>query len=394
MINGLVIHIGDPKTGTTSIQKALQARACTCDSITIEPQEELNASALANCLIPNKSPQKYEKEFQKKRRWAAKADADLGIISAEFFSGVDPQVLMKALHEFLPDYADSTRIISYVRPHSARALSGYAQRVKTGTYNDTLKKFVKFLMKRPLLNYHPRFQRWQDTFDDRFTLRPFVRDEMQAQDVTKDFFHHALGGAKFTLREQEKANESLSVEEISAMRMIQHVLIDRKVPKFLCLSLGAAIARDLAKIPERPQTKLRLDRVSAARLRSRFRDDARKLDDQYFGKPLMETELHRALESSVPEVQSLQAEDYFCTASIDEMGRIAGEIADLVLDKPHAWRQDYQLKKGQRLAGDIERFSRAKQGNATQVWSLLGAIAHTIASGSQEQDMAVKEEII
>lgn len=382
MIKNLVFHIGDPKNGSSSIQRALQTRAWKCDSISVAPQKELNASALANSLIPARSPKKYEAQFTRKKKWVEKTDADLGIISAEFFSGAEPEALLAALQEFMPAQADGARIIAYVRPHAGRALSGYAQRVKTGAFKGTLTRFVKTLEGRTILNYHARFDKWQSVFGDRFTLRPFIREQMRDGDVTADFFHEALQGAEFTLRSPEKTNESLSLAEIAAMRVVQTQWMEADVPKFLRLSLGAAIGRELGGFDGRSKTKLQLDRVNAARIRELYREDAAQLDAQFFDEPLMERALIQAVEEAVPEVQSLEATDYFNPATIDEMGRIAGEITTLVKDMPHAWRQDYHVKKGQVTGEDIKKISRKRQKNATEVWGLLQQMAQAMAKGA------------
>lgn len=379
MIKNLVFHIGDPKNGSSSIQRALQTRAWQCDTVSVAPQKELNASALANSLIPARSPGKYQAQFSKKKKWVENTDADLGIISAEFFSGAEPEALLAALHEFMPVQADAARIIAYVRPHAGRALSGYAQRVKTGAYKGTLTKFVKTLEGRTILNYHARFDKWQKVFGDRFTLRPFVREQMRDGDVVSDFFHEALQGETFTLVTPETSNESLSLAEIAAMRVVQTQWMGAEVPKFLRLSLGAAIGRELGAFPDRSKTKLQLDRMNAARIRDLYREDAAQLDAQFFAEPLMERALIRAIEEAPPEIQSLDAAEYYDPADIERMGQISGEITVLVKEMPHAWRQDYHVKKGQVTGDDIKKVSRKRQKNATQVWELLQQMADVLA---------------
>lgn len=385
MIKNLIFHIGDPKTGTSSIQRALQTRAWTCDSVSIAPQKELNASALANSLIPDRSPQKYDREFGKKKDWAAKTDADLGIISAEFFSVADPDALLMALREYLPDYVHSARVIAYCRPHASRIISSYAQRIKVGSFNGSLENFVTFLKDRPRFYYYPRFSAWRTTFGGRFTLRPFIREELRNQDIVADFFHTALRNADFSLEKIESVNETLALDEIVAMRLVQSVLIKQKVPSYLRLPIGAAIAKKITAAPVRSHEKLLLDRGNAAKILMNYRTDAEQLDAEFFDEPLMKTALVKATESAADTIQSLKPEDYFSHDVVTRIRRQSRDIAKLLNEMPFPWRRDYRVRTGQSHADETAPPDKAQQDNAAAVWGLLDQIARTLAGGRAGQ---------
>ncbi len=53
----IIFHIGDPKTGTSSIQQALKHRIWD-STIKLVPQPELNASKLAMTLGPKNKEQR------------------------------------------------------------------------------------------------------------------------------------------------------------------------------------------------------------------------------------------------------------------------------------------------------------------------------------------------
>ncbi|MFT7595545.1 MAG: hypothetical protein ACI8R4_002874, partial [Paracoccaceae bacterium] len=50
MINELIIHLGDTKTGSTSIQRALVNKACKSPGVSIEYPTANNHTALVNTL--------------------------------------------------------------------------------------------------------------------------------------------------------------------------------------------------------------------------------------------------------------------------------------------------------------------------------------------------------
>ncbi|TDK50893.1 hypothetical protein [Antarcticimicrobium luteum] len=393
MIKTLVFHIGDPKNGSSSIQKAMQARACRSKGVRYVSQPELNASALANAINPNKgTPEKRltrrRKLFSEKAEWARTNDADLGLISAEFFSSVPPKALIKALDEFMPQYTDTARIIAYVRPHAGRALSGYAQRVKTGTELGTLDQSIAGQRERRMLKYAPRFLRWHEAFGDRFTLRPFLREEMRDGDVVSDFFHTALQGAPFSLEAIPSTNESLALEEVAAMRRVQGRLVADEVPDFLRLSLGGAIGRALAGQPRRYRTRIVLSRAHAQALHALFLEDAQQLDQVFFGRSLMVAALEEAVGTGAAEGQSLEPLDYYSEAQLQRMEDIAGEIAALVKAEPRGWRLEYQRRTGQRQDRiEDQKKPQVLRQNAARVWTLLDELVRELApaTGTTEE---------
>lgn len=383
MIRSLVFHIGDPKNGSTSIQQALQARAWHCAQTTIIPQEELNASALARALDPEfTTPEKYQRQIGAKKKWVAENTGDLGVISAEFFFSVPPETLMAMLRKEFPEQAATARVIAYVRPHAPYAVSSFAQGLKTGMFTTGtrhgLAGFIEHRTQRDRLTYLDRFSQWRKVFEERFTLRPFIREDMAGGDVVQDFFTTLLREEPFTLSPIPASNQSLTLEELAGIRVLQSALIARKVPVFLRLSLGGAIGQGLARQTERTKNRLSLHRAGAEMLAETCRTDATALDAAFFEGAPMTRALEQAVSTARPDPQSLEPEDYFSPAAMKDLRRLAAQIAKRLAKRPHAWRQQYQARIGQRPETDQDP---AQVKNARAVWRALDEVYPLLASG-------------
>ena len=373
MIKSLLFHIGDPKTGTTSIQAAMQARACDCPTVSLAVQREANASALANSLKqPKGTAEKRRKHFSDKAQWATEETADLGLISAEFFSGVSPEALRGALQDFLPEHTEQTRILAYARAHSDRFVSVYAQSVKAGGFQGDMDAFLPVALNKARWNYAPRFAAWREVFGERFTLRPFVRSELFKNDVVQDFFNQALQGEAFSLRPMPKVNEALTVPELAAMRQIQDVLTDRGIARYFRLSLGGALGRAMPQHAKRLGGKPVLTKPHAEALFARYAKDAAETDRLFFEAPILMRAQEEAVAQAAQVEQSFEAEAYYSARRIAKMRKVAGQIADAFEAVPGAWRADYQYLRGQRFVALKDGpDARQRMKNAKHVWALI-----------------------
>lgn len=375
MIGKLVFHIGDPKCGSTAIQMAMQSNACSPQKTTIASQPELNASVLAN-VIWKDNKKRIENQMRDKREWCERNKADIGLISAEFFERVTPGQFDAVLREYLPEYRKDVQVIAYVRPHASRVISGYAQRIKTGTFTGSVNDFTDKICAGKYLQYYPRFLRWRKLLNKQFILRPFIRSELKGNDVVDDFFSQVLQGEEYQLCPVKPANESLSVEELAGLKFVQECLIQGDLPKYLRFTLGAAVARELGIRSNRFQTKILLDKANAEKIYARFKEDAQVLDKEFFQKSLMDEELQKAVDNSVKSPASLQARDLLPSHTIKKLYNISKMISNTPLEKISSWRIEYQIKKGQ-IPADSRNFQHLRSGGSSEneVWSAVDEIA-------------------
>jgi len=312
MVGELVFHLGDCKTGTTSIQAVLAGRAWRADRGEITYPTRFNHIPLAKTLSVPKERPLEEKRFTKAREALDASDAAYGVISAEHFEFVDPEKVHAAIHRHLPDYVDRLRLVAYVRPHADRFLSTFAERSKKGVFGGSLEEFHAESAQAGLLVYAPRFEKWRALFGDRFTLRPFIRDQLYRGDVVQDFFHYLFGSEGFEITRETDRNESLSVEDIAMMRAIHRRI--RRQSKGLGpaqQAFGWYMSNFLGATPSPGGTKPRLHRALAERIVETYRADAEALDAEFFEGTPMADALAAAPGKAVDAAQSFELKDYF-----------------------------------------------------------------------------------
>lgn len=352
MVKELIIHLGDCKTGSTAIQSCLLDNAYKLSNATICYPPRFNNNPLAWTLstLPNRSEHRNHREERFKRFGDRldESDADFGVISAEDFEFVRPEELKEALDEFWPQYENRTRFVSYVRPHTGRLLSGFAEDLKqTGNDGDLLSFFHHRLMGGHF-DYAPRFLGWREVFGDAFTLRPFVRDQFFGGDVVKDFLFFVTGDKDLEVGSVAVSNTSLSLRSLMMFKVLHKRLSERAVVqpdrlRWFKQVVGWQMAPHIAANEGQGLEKLRLTTQTAEEVLAVCAADAKSLDETFFGgESVIEKSLEEAPRGGTDSPQSLDPSDHL---SAGEIGMIEG-WADFL---------------AQIASADIEHFSWAIQ---------------------------------
>ena len=132
----LVFHIGDHKTGSTSIQNAFALDKVTLSGKTLFYPGRQAHNYLGSAFNaysrpkPKAAHEKAVKPITTIARRLRNSDADICLISAEAFERIDPQVFHDIITKYFADITDDIRVVAYVRPHGAhRQLIALAQRL-------------------------------------------------------------------------------------------------------------------------------------------------------------------------------------------------------------------------------------------------------------------------
>lgn len=319
MIKRLIIHLGDCKTGSTSIQSILANKAWKSTlplNTEIEYPCVFNHLRLVKSLASKKFSYQQEKLFLNIGRRFEKSTADVGVLSAEQFEFLDPNLLNKALKKYLPSLLDKVTLISYIRPHADRLLASYTERIKKGAFRGTLDEFYQLFAERKILDYAPRIAKWKNIFGDKYLIKPFDSRLLNQNDVVNDFFFTIFQSEDIQFLLPTRHNESVSVEDLAVLRHVQTFLKESNPSSEGNARLGAMLAKIMAKNMANKRTKLKLHQSIANKMMYHCMDDASSVDANYFKSSILQDSLNTSCLNSYLNPQSLDIASYYDESSI------------------------------------------------------------------------------
>lgn len=320
MVEDLVIHIGDCKAGSTSIQTALAEGACRVPENAIAFPAALSHRTLVVALQRGLLHPDSDTRFRMVRKHLRNSKARIGVISAEDFEFLPPEVLRDAIARYLPDQKGRVRLIAYVRPHGERLVSSFAERTKVGGGQPTLEALHEKFAETGFLKYAPRLLQWRQVFGEALTVRPLIRPLLRDGDVVADFHAFLFGDTPFELAEVPPANPSACIEDLVTIREIQRTIRQNYTDLGPAhRALGWSLLPMLSKRRTGGGTRLNMDRALAERVVATYREDAAEVDAAFFeGTPLSDS-LVTTLDKACEAPLSLEVEHYFDTGAIDNM---------------------------------------------------------------------------
>ena len=376
----LVFHIGDPKTGSSSIQQALFGRTWSSPTQRIAYPDGLTSIPLAKSLYADAPPDQREKRFAATADWLNRQTGDIAVLSAEHFSFIPPTTLKSAIEQFLPDHAGNIQVIAYVRPHIPRLISTFAQRVKTRGLKKPFESFCQATAEKGQFRYTPRFVAWRDTFGAGFTLRPMLRPLLWRQDVVADFLYNVLGSDDFTTDPTRDQNASPTLYHLACLLLVQSALRQADIAQDLRHALCSRLAERLARDATPADARLKMPRPLLARMQDAHRDDAAALDEAFFtdfngftGTPFS-TALETAALTATDEPQSIAAKDHFSASQRQALDRIVTEIIHQLHADPTSWKRHYRQAKTNKSGSN-----QANPASAIRIETLLGDICAVLS---------------
>ena len=366
----LVIHLGEHKTCSTAIQQVLVSGRVQAPGGMVFPTGRAGLSHhnnLARALRRRKTDEaEIKAQFAKVAAAIDASDAQTAILSGEGFERVAAPRMAEALAQYLPDLAEEARLIVYLRPHGARILSSFAEKMKQGLFSGDLAAFHAEQLAEGDYLYAPRMAAWRKAFGDRLTVRPMLRTELKGGDVVADFLDWVFPGGDVTFPELPLVNEKLSVEDLAVLRAVQEPLLDMPGPSVSprepTRALGWRVARMLAARPEAGATPVALDRALVAQIQAAYAEDAATVDRDFLGGPALVPALKALTETAVETPQSFALEDNLSPEAARMARAWIRIITQLYRHKPQNWRPHFQANP-LRLPGGGGGAAKAKDKN-------------------------------
>ncbi|MRU15323.1 hypothetical protein FDP25_07775 [Roseovarius sp. A21] len=220
----LWLHIGSPKTGSSSIQDLLFANRKTLSKsglgyLTPGPQQA-SANRLAAAIGGRNKHDPVKVADACFARAGQAALTDL-ILSSEEFYLEDPVKVAEILAPHATAHDAQVHIVLYLRRQDLFVDSFYSQRRKTGRFRGSLRDFILSLASREL-NYAAIVQMWRAAFPQAVVhLRRFERPRFPNGDLVSDFMQ-AIGhpGLEDTCERPQSLNPSPNRDVIALMDML------------------------------------------------------------------------------------------------------------------------------------------------------------------------------
>ncbi|MCV2876242.1 hypothetical protein OE810_08185 [Rhodobacteraceae bacterium XHP0102] len=327
MTQRLIFHIGDFKTGTSSIQDWVNAGQAAPRGLYPCP---INAHALAHHI---RDPETADIAFAEFAHALAKSDGHI-LISSEHFEACDPARLDDLLRRYLPRLRDDVMILAYLRPHAEALVARYAESTKIGSYHGNLSGYLDWKPSFWRLRMAARLRPWRAVFGHRLVLRLYDPRLFTAGDVRHDLLRAIFGRAGPPLRPLIR-NRTPSLKALAALVLLQTRMRAqilwregdyaqthaRMMGRHLAEWLGTS-ARFMGPLPY-------CDGPTAARLWSGYRADARDLDRAFAGAPFT-LAMARALDQArdLPPFD-LASENWLEPDEIAELTELSAKLAQV-----------------------------------------------------------------
>ncbi|GAB5374726.1 MAG: hypothetical protein AcusKO_11880 [Acuticoccus sp.] len=224
MLKTLYVHIGPPKTGTTSIQDTFRANAALLEQhgfFYYTGHKSHHAVALHMCerdRLPRH--RKWHDDFFAK---AAATRCETGMLSTEFMIRLSQEEIESAIAKF-QGIAGHVKVLCYARHPVPFAVSAAHQAIRGA-------KEVAHVEASPNMRQHSAlFRRWEEAVGrENMIVRAFDRDALPKGDVVEDVIN-LVGLQDLSPQiERHRSNEGLSVLGAQLLDAVSQRLKDNPV---------------------------------------------------------------------------------------------------------------------------------------------------------------------
>jgi len=350
LVKSIVFHLGGHKTGSTSIQQVLASRSWQSREKSVFFPKIAPASGhhnhIARTLIQKRFAKYKTERFKELSKKLNRSRANIAVLSAEHFDRVDPEVLRATLDQHLAKYIGTSRYIAYIRPHAERIVSSYAERIKQGLFLGTIDEFHEETKADGAFMQAERYFGWKTVFGTQFELRPMKRELLFRQDVVCDFFRFVFQSDNFQITGESPRNESLSLEDLAILNEMQKTLAPSvrwsRSRQESVRAIGWRLARMLAFERSTKTTKPRLHKKLLTDVVETYRQDAARLDQEFFNGTPMTDSLTDAVNHAVEQPQSIDLSHHFSPDNVRFHRAWISLMTEIYQANPKGWLEHFQ----------------------------------------------------
>ncbi|WP_417812663.1 hypothetical protein [Thalassospira alkalitolerans] len=317
----LIIHVGDHKLESTELQTALATQR-----VSLVGQSLYYPGNSDHTSLYHQWKQIDASTLNTLSRGIQNVSADVTILSGEWLEDAPARFLKSVLDSHLAATCEDYKIITYVRPHAARFIATRVEQIKSGFHpEETLDQFFERSFANKRFFYAPRYTDWHCTFNDAFVVRPLIEAQLQGGSIVTDFITTVADGRPFEVAEMATTDPKLNLRDLMVLKLVHRRT--KTLDRADHIGLGRSIARHMRALGNFESEPLRIHKSLAEAIAKAYREDAQAMDRLLFGgKKVLETELDRAIETALPQPQSLRPADHL---SADERRTILA-LADMV----------------------------------------------------------------
>lgn len=293
----IFLHIGMPKTGTSSIQSFLrEKRQDLRERGIVVPKSlgRMNHTGLALYSLPDRSNETIRKahglaklpsvlDFRKTLRAQLAQEAkdwndnETIVLTSEHMSLLRTVDELERLKQLLALIGERpVRVVIYLRRQDLAYLSSYSQRVKNG--NSLHWSDMAEVHDPAVWDYASLLDVWRSVHEN-IIVRVFERGQMVAADAVRDFLS-VVGCADFPVADVPRTNESLDARTMEFLRRL-----NKYFPRFIDGRMNkqrSALVAALEQISDGPS--LRMDRDAAVRFLAQYEEGNARVAREYLGR--------------------------------------------------------------------------------------------------------------
>lgn len=231
MVDELILHIGHPKTGTSSLQETFSDNRRALLDHGLYYQEGFH-HRIAHHFDGGRRSHGDRGKVSALLRDLRRTRARQAMVSSEVFYRLDEAGIARTLEAFSP-HARSIRVLLYVREPVAAATSAVHQGLRSG-------RTLQSLLARPwVVRVAALVTRWRAAVGaDAVTVRPYRRDEDARWDVVGDALEVIGQGGLAPSLERRRRNEGLSVLAAHLLDQVNRERVRRSAPQLPVGSLA------------------------------------------------------------------------------------------------------------------------------------------------------------